>query len=544
MYKNLLLEFWNQNKILLISTIVILFFTFPMETLLIPNLYGKLFNPSGSKDKEKYLLKILIIIIGLWVVIRFFYFSLTFLIEKIKLNFVKWIRIKLFSKIIENYETDFKEISVSTSSKILAISDRLERVINYVLQYLTPLFFCVLLILIYLLFLDWKIALVGFVLFFIYTIVFLKISYQIVVLAGLREEKTEDMTKKMNDSLDNLLNVYINNQKDTEISKLTTIQDGYNNANKNMARLINKMSFSTSIFSVAIFGIMMGMTFFQWKKKKFSFEKFITISLILTYLLGNLINISSWSPEELENFGIILYSKDFIDEIIKPKDKSYIPNANLEGDIIVKNISFSYEPDSFPIFDNFSFKIMKGLKSAIVGSSGSGKSTLMKLLLGLNRPSKGTIYINGIPVDKIDPKYLRNEINYINQRTSLFQGTVVDNIKYGNNISNKEIERLLKKYDLMTNFSGLKNGIYTDVGMQGKGLSGGMQKIVMNMRGILRKGTIIIFDEPLAGLDSATRKKMIKFIFDMTKGKTLIVITHDPEILPYMNKVIKLKDQK
>jgi ABC-type transport system involved in cytochrome bd biosynthesis fused ATPase/permease subunit len=84
----------------------------------------------------------------------------------------------------------------------------------------------------------------------------------------------------------------------------------------------------------------------------------------------------------------------------------------------------------------------------------------------------------------------------------------------------------------------------SDVGNQGKSMSGGMQKIIMNVRGILKPGNVIVFDEPLAGLDAVSRKKMIKMIDEMTKGKTLIVITHDKEIVGIMNKVINLQQLK
>jgi len=164
----------------------------------------------------------------------------------------------------------------------------------------------------------------------------------------------------------------------------------------------------------------------------------------------------------------------------------------------------------------------------------------VKLLLRLHTLQKGNIYINGIPIDRINPEDLRNTVNYVNQRTGLFQGSVIENMKYGNNIGDKELVRLLKKYGLVDNFNALKKGIYSNVGVNGKEVSLGMQKIIMNVRGILKKGAIIVFDEPLAGLDSRTREKMIRMINDLVKGKTVVVITHDKEILRIMDKVIDL----
>ena len=122
----------------------------------------------------------------------------------------------------------------------------------------------------------------------------------------------------------------------------------------------------------------------------------------------------------------------------------------------------------------------------------------------------------------------------------------MDNIKYGNNIDSEYILKLLTDYNLLELFSGLKDGIYSNSGVQGNELSGGMQKIVILLRTILKSeesnSLIIIFDEPLAGLDTNTRKKVIKLINEKCSDKTLIIITHDKEILPYMNRIIDLSE--
>ena len=128
----------------------------------------------------------------------------------------------------------------------------------------------------------------------------------------------------------------------------------------------------------------------------------------------------------------------------------------------------------------------------------------------------------------------------------LYDISVIDNIKYGNNTETDYIMKLLTSYQLLELFNGLKDGIYSDSGVQGNELSGGMQKVVILLRTILKaeenNSYIIIFDEPLAGLDEKTRKKVIKLINDKCTGKTLIIITHDKEILPFMNRVIDLSE--
>ena len=177
-----------------------------------------------------------------------------------------------------------------------------------------------------------------------------------------------------------------------------------------------------------------------------------------------------------------------------------------------------------------------------MGRSGSGKTTLMKMLVGLYKPEEGTITIDGVDINKMDIDYLRTEVNYINQNTKLFEDTIVYNMRYGNNISEKELINKLKKYNLLQVFSDLPDGINANAGLNGGNLSGGMQKVTILMRGLLKPGKIIVLDEPLAGLDKNTISNVINMIMQETKGKTLLVITCDNAILPYMDEVVNIND--
>ena len=103
---------------------------------------------------------------------------------------------------------------------------------------------------------------------------------------------------------------------------------------------------------------------------------------------------------------------------------------------------------------------------------------------------------------------------------------------------------LLNKYDLNTTFSKLEYGINSNAGVNGTNLSLGMQKVVIILRGIIKKYNIIIFDEPLAGLDSKTRVKVMNLIKDYCNGKTVMIITHDKEIIPYCDEVININEIK
>ena len=126
------------------------------------------------------------------------------------------------------------------------------------------------------------------------------------------------------------------------------------------------------------------------------------------------------------------------------------------------------------------------------------------------------------------------------ENTKLFEDTVIYNMKYGNDFSEEDIISKLKKYKLDSVFEDLPNGVNGNAGLNGGNLSGGMQKITILMRGILKKGDIVILDEPLAGLDKNTIAKVIEMVLQETASKTLIVITHDQAILPHLDRVVDI----
>tara|TARA_Y100000816_G_scaffold252378_1_gene203354 strand:- start:74 stop:586 length:513 start_codon:yes stop_codon:yes gene_type:complete len=164
------------------------------------------------------------------------------------------------------------------------------------------------------------------------------------------------------------------------------------------------------------------------------------------------------------------------------------------------------------------------------------------MLINLHTPEKGEILIENKNIADISKKSLRNHVNYVNQKTNLFNDTLMYNLKYGNEKSELEIEKILKSYKLEEIYSELNDGYETEVGINGGNLSGGMQKVTTLVRSILKPCGIIIFDEPLAGLDEKTRKKVMKMIFNECKNKTIIIITHDKEILPYLDRVININE--
>ncbi len=220
---------------------------------------------------------------------------------------------------------------------------------------------------------------------------------------------------------------------------------------------------------------------------------------------------------------------DLIDTPIEIKDGNKKINIkNVKGEIIFKNIFFNY-PERESTISGINFKIPAKQTIGIVGLTGSGKSTLIKLLLRIYDydRNKGTISIDGLPIQEINLKELRKCFSLVSQETYLFDGTVLENIAYGSNTSSleeiKKAAKIAEAHDFITK---LPRGYKTLVGERGQILSGGQRQRIALARAILKNAPILILDEATASVDNETEVLIQKSIARLTLEKTTIVIAH------------------
>jgi ABC-type multidrug transport system fused ATPase/permease subunit len=229
--------------------------------------------------------------------------------------------------------------------------------------------------------------------------------------------------------------------------------------------------------------------------------------------------------------GNIKNAEQFLEgALFTPLKTNFIPK--FQGNIKIDNISFKYDKSDSHIFKDFSLDINQGERLGILGKTGKGKSTLMKLLLNFYKLEKGDIYFDGVNLNDINIDDLRKNINYINQKTNLFNDTILNNMKYGNGKDDSYIINFLQKYDLLRVFN--STNLQTLVEKNGSNLSLGIQKVIFLVRGLLKDSKIVIIDEPFSSIDQQTRSSVSKMIDETTKGKTVIVITHDEEGLEHI----------
>ena len=211
-------------------------------------------------------------------------------------------------------------------------------------------------------------------------------------------------------------------------------------------------------------------------------------------------------------------------------------------DITFEDVSFRYPDHTQKALEAIQLYIPAGHRLAILGETGSGKSTLLNLLVRFWDPSEGRILMGGKDMCSLSETDLRRYVNAVSQRSHLFGATIRENLLLANpDATEAQLRMALELACLLSFVDALPEGMDTWVGESGRLLSGGQARRLAMARCFLKDGPIWILDEPTEGLDQSTGKKLLSNIFEKTKGKTLLLITHRMVDLHQMDLIVILK---
>ena len=226
--------------------------------------------------------------------------------------------------------------------------------------------------------------------------------------------------------------------------------------------------------------------------------------------------------------------RNMVDEV----PKELIPVESIEFD----HVWFSYENNDVYALQDFTLHIKAGDFTGIVGPSGSGKSTLLSLLMGIYKPTKGSIYINGIDISKYDSSVLRHLMGYVFQQAYLFKGSIKDNLTlFDNSISHDEMVKTAKQVNLDSMIEQLPEGYNTPVGYLGSLLSDGQKQLLAFGRTLIRNIPILLLDEATANIDSHTEKQIQASIENIRGSKTIVSIAHRLSTVQDANEIVYIE---
>ncbi|QJC30173.1 ATP-binding cassette domain-containing protein [Enterobacteriaceae endosymbiont of Plateumaris sericea] len=313
--------------------------------------------------------------------------------------------------------------------------------------------------------------------------------------------------------------------------KIQYKKNNYNSQSQSIIIIINGIN-------ILILLIYSKLYLFNNFNSKFYIISFLLCLITLSNMLLPIGNI-------FHNISEILFSAKKVFMIInqKPIINFLKINKNLKKNnniiININNISFHYPQQPLLILKNLSLFINNNDKIAITGHNGCGKSTLLMLLTRAWDPVKGIIFLNNIDLKLWDLSLLRQNISVINQRIYLFSDTLKNNLllnKQNNcNINYQYLIKIINLVGLNKLIDNNKQGLDLWMGEGGRSLSGGELKRLAIARAILHDGNLILLDEPTEGLDNTTSCKILKLIFSIFKEKTIVIITHNINIIKNMD---------
>ena len=379
---------------------------------------------------------------------------------------------------------------------------------------------------------SWKLAIVGIAVIPLLILPTKSVGKTRYKLATAGQEKRDELNQIINETLSvsGSMLVKIFTREQAEYESFTQVNEAVSQAAMKEQR------------SGSWFRVVMGM--------------FTQIGPLLIYFAGGLLIINYWDPaltvgtitatvalinrlyrpvESLLNVGVdftrslALFSRifDYFDRentITSPKNGKTPSVRN--SDIIYDHVAFGYTPEK-KILTDVSFTVPGGKMYAIVGPSGSGKSTVVNFIPRLYDVEAGSVTINGTDVREFDLTYLREHVGIVTQDTYLFNGTILDNLKYAkSDATMAEIEAACKTASIHDLIVSLPNGYHTEVGNRGLKLSGGEKQRLSIARVILKNPEILILDEATSALDSISENAIQDALEVMMEGRTSLVIAH------------------
>ena len=272
-----------------------------------------------------------------------------------------------------------------------------------------------------------------------------------------------------------------------------------------------------------------------------AFNQYITMLVWPMLACGEAINAFSQGGAGIRRIQEVFEEKPEI------ADRTDVAKADqirkIRGDIRLRHLTFIHRGHSEPTLKDISLDIKAGTTLAVIGRTGNGKSTLVNLLLHLYDVKPGMIFIDGMDINSIPLKTLRENIAYVPQDNFLFSDTLKSNIAFGtDNEEMDEIIRATKTACIHDNIIAFPDGYDTIVGERGVTLSGGQKQRSSIARALKKDAPILILDDALSAVDTDTEEKILKNLKENRRGKTTILIAHRISTIQNADVILVLED--
>ena len=352
-------------------------------------------------------------------------------------------------------------------------------------------------------------------------------------------EEVGELNSLLNNNLQGITTIKSFTAEDRESERVDLASQSYRNANRDAIRL--SASFVPLIRMAILFAFTANMLVGGWMALDGELDvgAYAIIVFITQRLLWPLTRLGQTFDLYQRAMASTTRVLDLVDTEIGIVEGHEELN-NVQGNIQFNNIKFTY-PERESVLDDISFNIKAGETVGLVGSTGSGKTTITRLLMRFHDPLSGDLEIDGINIKDLKLNSLRSSISLVSQNTTLFPGTVRENIAYGNPDSNEEQIRYAAGIAEASFFiSELPEDMDTNIGEDGHKLSGGQRQRLAIARAVLKDAPILILDEATSNVDNETEAALQRSIEKISVDRTTLIIAHRLSTIRNADRIIVL----
>jgi ATP-binding cassette subfamily B multidrug efflux pump len=356
-----------------------------------------------------------------------------------------------------------------------------------------------------------------------------------------------DISARVQEDLAGVRVVRAFGQEENEIANFKRMNHEYVERNRSLIRLT--ATFYPLLHGVI--GVMFGIVFFMGSRRMIAGGMSIGSFVAFQFYLGRMI----W-PLIALGWVINLFQRGMasmvrLDEVWRVQPPHPALRATLSpqsgerdgvrGDIDIRNLTFAY--DTHPVLRDVSLSVRHGETVGIVGHTGSGKSTLLSLITRTFEPPPQTIFIDGRAVEAIPMQQLREWIGMVPQETFLFSESIAENILFGRaGATSEEVRRSAEEAGLSGDVMAFTQGLETVIGERGITLSGGQKQRTAIARALIRDPIILILDDSLSAVDTATEERILRALREIRKGRTVLIVSHRVSSVKDADQIIVLEN--
>ena len=528
------------------SAIIMLFisFTYILARVPLPFLYATLIDKALPNNEFKSMIITVALLVCCMVMAGISNYSVQILASQLRLRVMVNIKQKLYSSLQRvPYKNYMGFMSGDITSRVTSDLDELKYLLpdGIVLIIRDILLSFGLISLIFII--NWKLSVISIVLIPIFIFVFKILSKKLFQLSKDSFEQRGIVKSIVQENLEGLRDIQVHNAYDFYSQETNKHIEASENANINVAFQQAKIELAIVGFPVIGSIVLWGIGGYGVISSWITIGQIVAFSYAYNYLFEPLSRIIvAFGHIQVEKQALQRIEAFNADPMNTEEDKSVsaIP-LRFDQSLIFTDISFAY-PDKKEILRHCNIEIEPGQVTAIVGPSGCGKTTLFSLMLRLLEPTSGFISLGKESIRAIPIEQWRRNIGLVPQDIFIFHGTLSANISMGRSIEQTELDQICELVGISEMITDWEEGLNTILTEKGRNLSGGQKQKIAIARALVGDPHIVLLDEPTNNLDEAARIRVHTALNLAHQGKTMIIATHDKNLLEGIDNVYELNE--